>query len=338
MTACARVARFGVARGERGSGLVELMLGLMLGLSVIAVAIGSFATVNRSLSTQDGVAVVSETGQAAAAYLGKQFLQAGYVDLFADGDGYGYLAQLEGISAASVPGSGDLLAVIYAGSHPGLRSVHGCNGAYQRANALLDYTCADIAGDGTANSVSIAHQVMATPNGWQAPSLWTSFDLTRGYRSDCGARSPRIADNAAADPKGDVVINRFYLDVATQRLLCIGNGDPNSPVTVATGIEQFQVLYAVPQSSSSGAEAIAWFVPANSVDTMGPAAWGRVTAVSVCMLMRGPPGSAGGMPATNVFSLDCNGAPVNASDGRLRRAYQFTTTVRNAVWSAVALP
>lgn len=322
---------------QHGSGMIELLIGLMLGLSVIGVAFGAFSGVNRTTTSQSGAAVIADAAQAAGGYLGKQLLQAGYVDLMANADNRGYLSSLDSLGAANTQGSGDLLAGVYAISHPGLRSVHGCNGTYSTPKGLLDYGC-DATPAPLASSLSIAYQALATPNGWQAPSLATAFDLNRGYRSDCGARSPRAADNSKADPAGDVVINRYYLDSATQQLMCIGNGDPDSAVRIASNVEQFQVLYALPQPNPGGAESVARYVTADAVDALGPAAWGSVLTVHVCLLIRGEPGSADLGTTTNVFNRDCAGQPTRSDDARLRRAHRFTMTVRNAVRSAVALP
>lgn len=325
------------AHAQQGAGLVELMVGLVLGLSVIGVAVGAFGNVSRASSSQNSAAIIADTAQAAAGYLGKQLLQAGYVDLMANADNSGILTQLDQFGAAQTAGSGDLLAGVHALTHPGLRSLHGCNGGYRAVDDLLDYRCATGANP-LAASVGIAYQALATPNGWQAPSLGTAFDLTSGYRSDCGARSPRLADSPTADPPGDVVINRYYLDTTTLQLMCIGNGNPDAPVRIAGNVEQFQVLYALPQPNPGGAEAVARYVTADAVDALGPAAWGSVLTVQVCLLLRGDPGSGNGGTGVNVFNRDCAGNPTDVSDGRLRRAHRFVMTVRNAVRSAVALP
>jgi type IV pilus assembly protein PilW len=327
-------------RGRRtqwGGSLVELMLGLMLGLSVVGVALGAFSSVSRTANSQNSAAIIAETAQAAGGYLGKQLLQAGYVDLMANADNSSHLFQLDNFGAAQTQGSGDMLAAVHALSHPGLRSIHGCNSGYVKVDDLLDYDCG-AAATPLAGSLSIAYQALATPNGWQAPSLATAFDLTRGYRSDCGARSPRAVDNALADPPGDVVMNRYYLDTDTLQLMCVGNGNPDAPIRIAGNVEQFQVLYALPQPNPGGAESVAQYVTADVVNALGPAAWGTVLTVRVCLLIRGEPGSGDGGTTLNVFSRDCAGNPTSMADGRMRRAHQFVMTVRNAVRSAVALP
>lgn len=323
-------------RDARGSSLVELMIGLTVGLFVIGVAAGVFGNLKQATSSQASSAAVADAAQAAGSYLGKQLLQAGYVDLVANADNRSYLSQLDAFGAMQLAGSGDLLASVHAFSHPGLRSVHGCDGAYSKRDELLNYGCAT-GGNPLAASLSIAYQALATPNGWQAPSLATAFDLTRGYRSDCGARSPRAADNALADPPGDVVMNRIYLDTTTSQLMCIGNGDPDTPIRLAGNVEQFQVLYALPQPNPTGGESVARFVPAADVDAIGPMAWGSVLSVQVCLLVRGDPGSAPAA-AVNVYSLDCEGKSTSSADGRMRRSHRFVVTVRNAVRSAVAMP
>ena len=230
-----------------------------------------------------------------------------------------------------------MLPSAFAATYPGLFSLHGCNGPYANVSGLLTYGC-DTVPNPLASSFSVAYQVLATPNGWQAPSLGTTLNLARGYQSDCGALSPRAADNALASPAGDVVINRFYRDTATRQLMCVGNGNPAAPVRVAGNIEQFHVLYGLPQPGAGGPEAMARYVTADAVDALGAAAWSTVLSVQICILARGEPGSGGIGGATNVFSLDCVGNPVVANDGAVRRAHRFMVTLRNSVRSAVALP
>ena len=325
-------------RTARGVGLVELLIGLTLGLLVIGVAVGAFSGLKRSATNQRGTASVADVAQAAGAYLGKQLVQAGYIDLMANASNRDQIALLDGFGAAPGVGSADMLSSAFAVSHPGLFSLHGCSGPYSNVDSLLNYTC-NATMNPLANSVSVAYQVLASTSGWQAPSLRTAFDLAQGYQSDCGALSPRTADNSLASPAGDVVINRFYLDTATRQLMCVGNGNPAKPVRVAGNIEQFQVLYGLPQPAAGGAESVARFVTADAVDTLGAAAWSSVLSVQICILARGEPGSGDvSSSATNVFSLDCLGDPVAANDGAVRRAHRFVVTVRNSVRSAVALP
>ncbi|MCX7228166.1 MAG: hypothetical protein NTW15_03990, partial [Burkholderiales bacterium] len=96
---------------------------------------------------------------------------------------------------------------------------------------------------------------------------------------------------------------RYYLDTLTLQLMCVGNGNPDAPIRIASNVEQFQVQYALPQMNPGGADGVDY-----------------------------------GGTGVNVFSRDCAGNPTDMSDGRMRRAHRFVMTVRNAVRSAVALP
>jgi acetolactate synthase-1/2/3 large subunit len=82
------------------------------------------------------------------------------------------------------------------------------------------------------------------------------------------------ADNSLADPPGDVVMNRYYLDTLTLQLMCVGNGNPDAPIRIASNVEQFQVQYALPQMNPGGAESVSRYVTADAVDALGSAAWG----------------------------------------------------------------
>ncbi len=308
---------------------------MSLGLIVIGVAMSAFLSVKRTATTLGSSTILSDVAQSASAYLGRQILQAGYVDLMANADGRTYLPMLDGFGAGRSVGSGDLLPSVFSATYSGLRSIHGCDGSYATVSALLNYGCATTSAP-LAASLSVAYQVLATPGTWSAPSLASAFDADLGFLSDCGALSPRAS---TAVPKGDVVINRFYLVAESGQLMCVGNGNPSKPVRVAGNIEQFQVLYGLPPSTSGGAESVTRFVSADAVNALGATAWGSVLSVQVCLLARGEPDSidrvAGG---TNVFVRDCAGNPVSTNDGVLRRAHRFVFAVRNSVRSAVALP
>jgi len=324
-------------RAARGFGLVELLIGMSLGMVVIGVAIGAFLSVKRTATALGASTIVSDLSQSAAAYLGLQILQAGYLDVMASAEGATYLPMLDGFGAAPGAGSGDLLPSVHAGTHPGLRSIHGCDGSYARVSSLLSYDCSGT--NPLAASLSVAYQVLATPNGWPAHSLGSVFEPNRGFITDCGAMSPRAADTPTANPAGDVVINRFYLDASTGQLMCVGNGNPDAPVRLAGNIEQFQVEYGLPLPASGEAEAVARFVPAAVVDALGATAWSSVLSVQVCLLARGEPGSIDrASSGTNLFVRDCAGRPVSTRDGALRRAHRFVFAVRNSVRSAVSLP
>ena len=47
-------------------------------------------------------------------------------------------------------------------------------------------------------------------------------------------------------------MNRYHLDTLTLQLMCVGNGNPDAPIRIASNVEQFQVQYALPQMNPGG--------------------------------------------------------------------------------------
>ncbi|WP_396269780.1 PilW family protein [Ideonella sp.] len=322
---------------SRGMTLVELMVAMLLGLLLAGAALSTFLASSQLARSMRGAATVSDGGQSFTSYIAQQIRAAGHVDLMERDGQWSVLTSADGQVGAPNSGDGSLLALDSAGNFPGLYSIKGCSGAFKTPTTLLDFACApDV--NSTVSSLTVAYQVLSTPEGWVAPSLAETFNANRGFQTDCGGRGTRTGQSATANPAGDLVINRYYLDTAERRLMCIGNGDPSRAVQVAADIEQFQVLYATSQASSTSASAISRFVLASEVNSMVNG-WASVVAVQVCVLAVGEPGSsAAGSAGTNVFNVDCSGNAANANDGRIRRAHRTTINLRSGSRSATVMP
>ena len=322
---------------QRGMTLVELMVAMLLGLLLAGAALSTFLASSQLARSMRGAATVSDGGQSFTSYIAQQIRAAGHVDLMEKDGQWSVLTSADGQVGAPSSGDGSLLSLDAAGSYPGLYSIKGCSGAFKTPNDLLNFECAAEV-DTAQSSLTLAYQVLSTPDGWVAPSLSDTFSSSRGFQTDCGGRGTRKDQSATAKPAGDLVINRYYLDTAQRRLMCRGNGDPDSAIQVAADIEQFQVLYATSQASTTAASAVAQFVPASSINAMVNG-WSSVVAVQVCVLGVGEPGSlAAGSAATNVFNVDCAGNAANASDGRIRRAHRTTINLRSGTRSATVMP
>ena len=322
------------ARPQRGLTLIELMVAMLLGLLLAGAALSTFLASTQLARSMRGAATVSDGGQSFTSYIAQQIRAAGHVDLMEKDGQWSVLASSDGQLGAPSAGDGSLLSLDSSATYPGLFSIKGCSGTFKNAAKLLDFTCD---ADNTKSSLSVAYQVLSSPEGWVAPSLTDTFSDSRGFQTDCGGRRTR-KDNAAASPAGDVVINRYYLDADNRRLMCRGNGDPTKPVQVAADIEQFQVLYAASQATDNASSAVSQFVPASTIEAMING-WASVVAVQVCVLSVGEPGSlAAGSTSANVFNVDCAGNPASVSDGRIRRAHRTTINLRSSTRSATVMP
>ncbi len=102
-------------------------------------------------------------------------------------------------------------------------------------------------------------------------------------------------------------------------LQCLGNGAPR-PQPLADGVEDFQLRYGI--RSGTGAATRFAFFDANQLSD-----WSSIQSVSVCLQLVGE--SRGhAAPATPL--IDCHGQPLD-HDGRMRRVYQRSFSVRNAL-------
>lgn len=323
-------------RRAQGLTLIELMVAMLLGLLLAGAALSTFLASSQLARSMRGAATVSDGGQTFTSYIAQQIRAAGHVDLMEKDGQWAVLTSSDGQTGSPSSGDGSLLSLDSSGDFPGLYAIKGCSGEFKTPTSLLDFACA-AEGDASTSSLTVAYQVLSSPDGWVAPSLADTFNASRGFQTDCGGRGTR-KDNASANPAGDLVVNRYYLDTTHRRLMCIGNGNPTTAVQVAADIEQFQVLYASSQASSTSSSAVSRFVPAKDINSMVNG-WSSVVAVQVCVLAVGEPGSlAAGAASTNVFNVDCAGNAANASDGRIRRAHRTTINLRSGTRSATVMP
>lgn len=321
-------------RPSRGMTLVELMVALLLGLLVAGAALGTFMASSQMARSLRGAAVVNDSGQSLMSYLSQQVRNAGHLDLMGQEGQWGLLQRVEN-QPPPAAGDGSHLSQSLAIGYPGLYALHGCNQGYANPSQLLNYACS-AGGNNLAASLTVAYQVLSSPDGWLAPSLISSLNVNRGFQTDCGGRGTRATDSPQATPSGDAVVNRYYLDTATKRLMCVGNGNPAQPVQIGADVEQFQVLYGVTQPDTGSGEGLKNYLTASQVDGLLNG-WSTVIAVQLCALAAADPGSAQA-GASNVFNVDCEGRPVNASDGRLRRAHRTIINLRSASRTATLLP
>jgi len=320
-------------RVVRGMTLIELMVALLLGLLVAGAALGTFMASSQMARSMRGAAAINDSGQSLINYLSQQVRNAGHLDLMGQQGQWGLIQQVED-QAAPATGDGSHLSQALAATYPGLFALHGCNQAYSQTNQLLNYSCS-AGGSNRAAALTVAYQVLTSPEGWLAPSLISTLNVNRGFQTDCGGRGTRTSDSAAASPGGDAVVNRYYLDVATQRLMCVGNGNPAQAVQIAADVEQFQVLYGVAQPTTGSGEALRNYLTADQVTALVNG-WSTVIAVQICTLAVAEPGS-GQVSSNNVFNVDCEGRPVETRDGRLRRAHRAIINLRSASRSATPL-
>lgn len=316
-----------------GYTVIELMVSIAIGL-VIMIAIGElFASNKISYRLQDDSSRLQESAGAAFDLLGYHIRQAGYVDISDDADRLkslllaGNVNWLKKTSAAPADRT-DMIKYVFGASPvytAGIQGIMGCdNGFVSTSSVALPWAC----GAGGRSAIIVVYQALPTTPGDVTvastirPYVDTlgAFNPTTGMGGDCGARD---VNGAIANPKGPLAINMFYVDTATSRLMCTGNGDPSTPRPIAEGVEDMELLYGI-SPAAGGDTFVGQYVKAADVPD-----WTRVLSVRVCLQVASPNPVA---PSVTSYT-DCDGATKPQADGKLRRVFRATFSLRNSVLS-----
>lgn len=120
----------------------------------------------------------------------------------------------------------------------------------------------------------------------------------------------------AVGPAATEVLNRFHAKASSTtgepELYCEGSGKAGTAQPLVEGIERLRVRYWL----AGAAQAV-------DAAALTRDQWASVVAVDLCVLVRGAPF------ARRVRYVDCDGAPVNATDGRARQAFWRHVALRN---------
>ncbi|MES2072677.1 MAG: PilW family protein [Pseudomonadota bacterium] len=330
-----------VTRHERGFSLVELMIAITIGM-VLTVAIGGIYVANiNAFKNQDSNSRQQETMRAAMDAIGFHIRLAGYIDPATNDQMRVQLLQPDSklwLSKQLAGPQDDLLsryfksAPQYTSASGNLHGVMGCKGLFNTATTLaLPWTCTTTG----PSAITVAYQVRPIVSG--APAVaraangyidsTSDYNANTGVGADCGGNDVTAA---AASPAGPLAINRFYVDTTTNRLMCMGNGDPSKPKPIAEGVEDMYILYGIPPVAISptvpGDAVVAKYVTADNVTD-----WTKVLSVRVCLQVV----SSAKNVAPGVTSYkDCTGASKTISDGLYRQISSATFALRNNVLSS----
>jgi type IV pilus assembly protein PilW len=343
-----------LSRAQTGASLVEILVGLAIGL-VILTAIGTaYVNSNNSSRQREDQAQLNDPARNVLRTLQMNLMQAGYVDIFD-------IDAVNRAQAASlfVPGSPGLVNVFVRDPavgaltspitqfFPGLTPVFGCDGAMASSpNALFAAAppfnaCG--AGSATRHTLQVAYQATANNAANAANSLFAA-NANTGDGLDCLQQPP---------PAGEtMVINRFSAPVpaagADSQLRCEGSGG-NAAQDIAAGVEEFVLRYQMSApglaanrlAAGAGQER---YISATEVSASAQG-WAGVTAVEICIVAatpvsRGPAaqGTVNLQPtrptctrdATGVFNANIARA---AGDARLWKRYTSVVSLRNAIFA-----
>ena len=296
---------------QQGLTLVELMVALVLVSLVTLAAVALYTVGLSSYRTIDAGQELQDNGRFALEVIGQAVRQAGYQN---------YLE-----------GSGLRWDATYKTNTDLYPTIRGANDAKITAVATVDDDGTNGNG-GYNNSDTLALR-------FHGSSILPDRINADGSMIDCqgvAQTAPLLANDAS-----DVAISLFWVKVDSSSepsLQCISRGNPSSPARnsqpIVRGVESFQVMYGIDTNSDT--------MPNRWVSAQDVTDWTVVTAVRVGLVLRGAPGSSQGASATvddnKLYPLgkEFTGNSTEAglvftapNDGRLRRAFAATYTLRN---------
>ena len=298
---------------QRGLTFVELMVSLVLASLVTLAAVGLYSVGVSSFRTVDAGQEIQDNGRFALEVIGQAARQAGFENY---AEGYGLRWTETYITNTAL-----------------FPTVRGANNAKVSSVATVDDDGTSANG-GHNNSDTIALR-------FHGASLQSDRTKADGSMIDCqgvAQTAPLLANDLS-----DVAISLFWVKVdgtGEPSLQCISRGNPASPSRntqpIIKGVETFQVMYGVDTNADSTPER---WVSGNDVTN-----WTQVSAIRVGFVLRGAPGSSQGELDTTVVNdrklyplgktftgtnTDAGLVFTPPNDGRLRRVFNATFTLRN---------
>jgi type IV pilus assembly protein PilW len=296
-----------------GFTLIELMVSMVIGLSMIGAMIAVYTNSSHSSKIAQAQVQMTEDGQYALSILAQNIKLAGFNP-----------SQPGRTTTNAFPGNTTSFAVF------------GCNSDFSDVS-VADPTLlvCGTGGGGDAISVSYEADTFNTPATRTLPATPT----------DCLGQGLPLRSIVEAGVSYDYYVaeNRFF--VSDGRLFCAGSGDFTNPQPLVENIETIQITYGVHNPNITATKVIGGYLDAAGI---GPASggtaptnaamaaltstgerWNRVMAVRICVVMKS---------STPVFSeassfFGCNpelsSATIPITDGYMRKAFVTTVLLRN---------
>lgn len=280
-----------LSRRQRGLSLVELLIGLTLGLTVIAAALALYLSSGHAYRSTQAVTQMTEDASVALSILRAQIALAGYsspTGLDSEGQmtraftGQGLFGCTGGITPVSIGGS-----------------------------SLQDIVCHD---DPEQPDAIVVRYEADTRN---------TLATTAGTPTDCLGNSTPLVDGTH-----HLADNRYFVHDHT--LSCRGNGHSVAQPLV-DHIVDLALRYGVSAPATSAPDAITLrYLTAQEVSgTASPPStsplWRQVKAVRLCLVLR----SELEMQDTAMTYTNCQGLTQTAPDRRLYRAFHTTVSLPN---------
>lgn len=343
----------------RGLSIVELLVGLTIGLIILAAIGAIYVNVTNMSRQREDQAQLNDPARIIMQTLRQDLMQAGYLDIF---DQDPNLSNSPQARLLFVDGNTDMqniyvrntataisspLAQVYEGLDP----IFGCDGAmssdpYTIAGATPPLAPACGTTNATRQSVRIAYQAVPRVAGNPSNSLIPA-DTATGAGLDCLQQGPATP----AAPYDFLVINQYFIQAdadGINSLRCQGSRG-NQSQELAKGVEEFVLRYQMSAAGAAGVTTAAGAAQASYLSATDVSAsdqgWPAVTAVEICIVSatnstQGP--AAQGTTTLQKTRPTCarqaNGqfaANVDraAGDTRLWKRFITVVSLRNAIYA-----
>ena len=266
---------FQTPQQQRGATLIELMVGLVIGLLVIAVAMSALM-VSRGISgTVSDASGIQQQGAYILRVISQQLRQTGSLYLNPDPAGGGTSTDVLSPVAFEIKAN----------------AVSGGN-SFEQESVLAG--ASDTVTTGFRRYPDNVFLVAGTEAAASTPATFGTDYLARNCVGAPG--------NSSTDQRVESI---FAFDSAKNELQCGGNGAAAQPI--ARNVAQFQVTYMVQTTDAVGSKV--QFTKGSDMPTAATdPAWRRVQGVQVCLVLYGS--EPIDMPAGSSYT-DCAGTSVN---------------------------
>ena len=332
----------------RGFSLIELMVSLTIGLVVAVAAISAYLGAASSSKMTDAQSRMNEDGQAALMILAQQLRMTGNNPVQSGRTGE------SGRNPIYLPTPTFTLPTptitFSAGTYTlaNLR-IRGCDGTFANVTSTtatidsLDIsTCVNGTSTTPADSIALNYEADIYNTVPTSSGLIRPTDCLGARLTQISATLPTVTTSVPAIITSTaayyIAENRFYVGTSTAilspSLYCKGNGGAGTQQPLVENIEDMQFLYgtvvttAVTTSTSTTPTIapVAGYLRADQV--VAQSDWNKVTAVRICVVVRSENPVVSETASAQYYK--CNGTlDTTKTDGRLRRAYSTTVSLRN---------
>lgn len=272
---------------QHGVTLIELMVGLSIGLLVVAVAMGALMVsrgISGSVSDASGI---QQQGAYILRVIGQQLRQTGSLYLNPD------------------PAGGTSTDVLSPVAFEIKANAVGSGNSFEQENTLAG--ASDTVTTGFRRYADNVFMVAGTEAAASTPATFGTDYLARNCIGAPG--------NSSTDQR---VESNFAFDSAKNELRCGGNGA--AAQAIAQNVAQFQVIYMVQTTDAAGTK-VQYTKGSDMPSAATDPKWRRVQGVQVCLVLYGS--EPIDMPAGSSYT-DCEGNSVNMttlSGGRKNRMH-----------------